>query len=237
MTTDSPGASADIVLAWEERHRQLAATWWQIAAADRRRDSALVSQWASRLADMRATQQKHVLARRWRGGPRTLLAALDVHFQELAMTAGLAWLLRPDGHHGLGPAVLTGLLTQVGVERADVGPSVRIRQEEQRAKTRADLVVYGSGWTLVVEAKTFAPEQEHQLDRLHELWAGDPAPVFVFLTRGQRPPTTAVASLEAWLRLTWREVGAIARAAAEPVPDAAPGVYDYIDTLEAYHRA
>ncbi|WP_324276373.1 PD-(D/E)XK nuclease family protein [Blastococcus brunescens] len=196
-----------------------------------------MSQWKPRLADMRATQQALLVSRRWRGGPRTLLAALDLQYRELAVTAGLAWLLRPDGHHGLGPAVLDGLLDHLEIDGSGADPGVRVVLEEQREETRADLVVYGPSWTIVVEAKTFAVEQERQLDRLHARWSDEPTPCFVFLARGERLPLTAVASRTAWSGLTWREVAEIARTAAGPMAEVAPGVHDYIATLEAYHRA
>jgi hypothetical protein len=215
----------------------MAGAWEQVAAVRSSPDRALIPEWDVRLADMQATQQALLSSGRWRGGPRTLLAALDVQYRELAMTAGLAWLLRPDGHHGLGPSVLTALLLHLGVDGSGAEPGVRIVLEEQRDRTRADLVVYGPAWTLVVEAKTFAVEQEDQLDRLHAHWSEEPAPRFVFLTRGERLPMTAVASRDAWRGLTWRQVAVLARTVAEPIARAAPGVYDYLATLEAYHRA
>ena len=45
---------------------------------------------------------------------RTLMHALDIHYLELPLTAGLAWLLDPDGWHGLSSHVLSGLLNQLG---------------------------------------------------------------------------------------------------------------------------
>jgi hypothetical protein len=152
------------------------------------------------------------------------------------MTAGLAWLLRSDGHHALGPALLDGLLRHLGIDGSGTQTGVRVVLEEQRDETRADLVVYGGDWTVVVEAKTFAVEQERQLDRLYEHWRNEPDPCFVFLTRGQRLPTTAVHSRGQWRGLTWEKVADITRAAATSMTGAAPGVHDYIATLEAYHR-
>jgi hypothetical protein len=58
----------------------------------------------------------------------------------------------------------------------------------------------------------------------------------VFLTRGQRLPTTAVDSRGQWRALTWVQVADIARTAVTAMTGAAPGVHDYIATLEAYHR-
>lgn len=225
-----------VVTGWQERYERMAAAWQQLAAADRARDRALVPQWEARIAEMRATQQALLTAGRWRGGPRTLLAALDLQYRELMMTAGLAWLLRPDGHHGLGNSVLNGLLDHLAIPTDGSHAHVRIVREEPREDTRADLVAYGSDWTVVVEAKTFAAEQPAQLDRLYENWRDEPGACFVFLTRGQRDQQTADSSAGEWKPLTWSQVAAIARTAASAKTGIAPGVHDYLATLEAYHR-
>lgn len=221
---------------WHERYRQLAAVWQGIAVADRHRDVDEVAQWQDRLAHLRSAQRTLLSTGRWRGGPRTLLAAVNVQYRELTMTAGLAWLLRPDGHHGLGDAVLRRFLDHLGVDAPEPGVGLRIEREDPREKTIADLVLYGAGWTVVVEAKTFAVEQREQLDRLHEQWRDDPEPCFVFLTRGQRAQTTARSSRGLWHGVTWRQVANMIRDAADVRTGVAPGVHDYLSTLEAYHR-
>ncbi len=212
------------------------AEWRAVNTAEQSRDIAVVTQWTDRVGQLRAIQQNLVQMGRWRGGPRTLLAALDLQYRELAMTAGLAWLLRPDGHHRLGSGVLEKLLAYLGLEGCDLGRGVRILLEEHREETRADLVIYGGDWTIVVEAKTFAVEQHRQLDRLFLRWQDEPDPHFVFLTRGTPRPISAVDSRDRWQNLTWHEVAGIARAAIASMTGAAPGVHDYIATLEAYHH-
>ncbi len=64
--------------------------------------------------------------------------------------------MRPDGHHGLGDAVLRRFLDHLGIEAPEPDAGLRIEVEDPREDTIADLVLYGSGWTVVVEAKTFA---------------------------------------------------------------------------------
>lgn len=191
---------------------------------------------------MRAVQEQLVNRGAWRGGPRTLLAAIGVQYLELPLTTGLAWLLRPDGHHGLGSSLVVSLLDHLCPEapRTVDASQVRIVREETRAdergETRADLVVYGTDWTLVVEAKTFAVEQPEQLDRLYRLWADEPDPQFVFLTRGNRDQKTAEVSAGRWTPLTWEQVADIASFAATSRAGVAPGVFDYLATLKGYHR-
>ena len=66
---------------------------------------------------------------RWRGGHRTLMHGLGIRHPEVDLTAGPAWLLDPDGWHGLGSRVLSGLLGQLGLT-STVGYPVRVAVEE-----------------------------------------------------------------------------------------------------------
>lgn len=224
------------------RHAALAEEWARVRRSEGLRVASNVAEWQSTLAAMKSERADTVIAGHWRAGPRTLLAALGRQDRELALTAGLAWLLRPDGHHGLGPRLLAALLDELGLHGAPPATRAIVREEERIVTfegaeqiTRADLVVYGAGWTLVFEAKAYAVEQPAQLDRLFEGWRGEPDPTFIFLTRGARVPTTAVTSEGLWRSLTWRTVARHTRAAVDDCPSPAPGVRDYITTLEAYH--
>ena len=150
---------------------------WGIAQRSAvRADQAAVEAWLPALAAMQSDQDQLIADRLWRSGPRTLLGALGVAHLELTMTAGLAWLLTPDGHHGLGPAVPEAFLTlaEVMVAPGDWGlVSVAVeetRGQDEHSITRADLVVSGEGWTVVVEAKTGSEEGQTQLDRIHRFW-------------------------------------------------------------------
>lgn len=222
--------------AWQDRYDVVAARWHDIASKERAAVASDLRAWGDRIDSMREVQRDLVATGHWRGGPRSLLAALGLQYRELTMTAGLAWLLRTDGHHGLGSALLERLLARLDVPTSGPGVGVRVVLEEQRANTRADLVVYASTWTLVVEAKTFAGEQEEQLDRLHQHWQHEPAPRFVFLTRGARALKSAERTADAWQSLTWEDVAALIRDAVRTSASPAPGVRDYLTTLEAYHR-
>ena len=124
-----------------------------------------VATWPTAFHAMESEQRDLRAAGLWRTGGRTLLRALGVHHSEVLMCRGLAWLLTPDGWHGLGIRVLCGLLARLdlpddGAERAVVVT------EEVRGDTRADIVVRFSTTTLLIEAKIFAGEQEQQAYRL-----------------------------------------------------------------------
>ena len=78
------------------------------------------------------------------------MRALGIQHSEVYLTAGLAWLLDPDGWHGLGSKVLRRLLVQLGLPPAIDYP-VRVAVEETRSggETRGDLVVRMPGTTLL----------------------------------------------------------------------------------------
>ena len=232
------------VATWEAEYAAMSERWGLVSRAERLRDLTAVGSWHSTMAAMRSERDERVAEGHWRSGPRTLLAALGRQDRELALTAGFAWLLRPDGHHGLGSRVLGLVLDHVGLHEAPRRVRDVLREEErivvgprgEARPTRADLVVYAPTWTIVVEAKAFAIEQPDQLDRLFRGWGDEPDPRFVFLTRGVREEKTAVDSAGRWKHMTWRDVARIARMAVDESSAPAPGVRDYITTLEAYHR-
>lgn len=170
----------------------------------------------------------------WRSGGTTLMAALGLQFQEVSLCRGLAWLLDPEGGHGLGRQVLLAFLRSLDVVVGEDAP-VQIRVEEARAGTRADIVVRVGGRTVIIEAKVFAGEQPHQADRLYEHWAHED-PLLVFLTRTGQAPFTARASADRWVSRTWRQIAQLARVATvDARPPAAPsaGAHEFIETIGA----
>lgn len=234
MTKD--GSSVDPGPDDDARFATAARMWHDVVERERRAASAQIEGWEAAIAALTKEEEALTASGRWRGGPRTLIAALHLHLREVPLTAGLAWLLRPDGHHGLGALALDGLLEHVGMPACRAPNRVRVATEDHREDTRADLVVYGPDFTIVVEAKVFASEQPRQLERLESLWEHDPGADFVFLTRGERPPTTARAGGTPWHALTWAQVAGIIQRASDLSGEAAPGVQEYRVTLEEYHH-
>ena len=193
---------------------------------------AVPAAWEGLMSSMRSEVEKLRDERRWHGGKRTLMHALGIHYLELPLTAGLAWLLDPDGWHGLGSHVLSGLLDQLGLPPVVARPVTATTEEDRPAwKTRADLVVRMPGTTLLFEAKVFSGEEDKQCDRLSKAWELE-APTRVFLTMDGRPPLTAVHSHGQWRLLTWPQVGVIIRGAIDRVPDCAPGAREFLATIE-----
>ena len=145
---------------------------WNAVLASSTDDQAVLANWEQSIDSMRREAASLRDQGRWRGGHRTLMHALGIQHREVYLTAGLAWLLDPDGWHGLGSKVLSGLLVQLGLPPAIDYP-VRVAVEESRSggETRADLVVRMPGVTLLIEAKVYADEQPGQCDRLADAWA------------------------------------------------------------------
>ena len=208
---------------------------WDAILASPGDDQAVLANWEQSIDSMRREAASLRDQGRWRGGHRTLMRALGIQHSEVYLTAGLAWLLDPDGWHGLGSKVLSGLLVQLGLPPAIDYP-VRVAVEETRSggETRADLVVRMPGTTLLIEAKVYADEQPGQCDRLADAWAAE-NPALVFLTLDGRSPRTAVTSAALWHQLAWPQVAAIIADAAR-ASDCAPGVGELLATIEIFGK-
>jgi len=156
--------------------------------------------------------------------------------RELPLVAGLAWMLTPEGHHGLGDLVLATWLARFNVPYKASG-SVSVRLEETRRDltggTRADLVMRVGRSCVLVEAKVYSTDHHAQCDRLARLWASE-RPALVYLTRWGEPPADAPTSVDLWHRLAWSDVADMIDVAVQQRRPAA-GVEDFLLTLRAYH--
>jgi hypothetical protein len=208
---------------------------WTVILASSFGDREVIGSWEQSIDSMRREADSLRDQGRWRGGYRTLMHALGIQHREVFLTAGLAWLLDPDGWHGLGSRVLSGLLGQLGLPPAVSYPvSVAVEETRSGGETRADLVVRMPGLTLVIEAKVYAHEQPGQCDRLADAWAAE-KPTLVFLTLDGRLPGTASTSAALWRRLAWSQVAAVIADAARP-SDCAPGVLELLATIEIFRK-
>lgn len=94
---------------YETELARMRADWRQIAPGP-------VPAWRSQLSRMRTDVDELRTRGLWRSGRRSLLGAMGIHDNEVLTCRGLAWLLDPDGWHGLGSSVLDGLLSRLGVD-------------------------------------------------------------------------------------------------------------------------
>lgn len=208
----------------------VASEWRQIEAA-----LSPIRDWEIARRQMEAEERALRARGHWRSGGRTLLRALSVHHDEVLLCRGLAWLLTPDGWHGIGPALLDRLATRLGKDtRGSENATVTI--EELRDGTRADIVVRYGGTCLLMEAKVWAVEQPAQADRLADNWSNE-APTLVFLTQDGRHPASAQRSAGEWIPLSWSDVAELLRQAVRDRPDCTSGVREYLETLQLYGGA
>jgi hypothetical protein len=113
----------------------------------------------------------------------------------------IAWLLDPYGRHGLGSSVLRRLLSLTFPEVLEQTFHVlAVEREVARGDTRADIVVWASTFTLVLENKVDAAEGIRQCDRLYERFSEETGPLFVFLSPSGRPPMTATGETAQFFR-------------------------------------
>lgn len=191
-----------------------------------------VPDWELKFTDMVQEMQDLRAAGHWRTGGRTMLHALGLHHDEVRLCRAIAWLMTPDGWHGLSDRFLRALLARIGLEATDT-TSASVVTEEVRGSTRADIVVRVGSRTVLIEAKVHAGEQPAQADRLAAGWA-DESPSLVYLTADGRTPVTAQRSRDQWTGLAWCEVARTLEAIVDDCVDCAPGVRDLLETIQRY---
>jgi hypothetical protein len=224
------------VAPWEQQFASMTAEWEVALGAAPDAREAIVEQWSARLRSMSEEMNALRSAGHWLGGPRALLEALGRQHSEVDLTAALAWLLEPEGHHRLGDLLLHGLVHRLRLQVLALHP-VRIVREETCNETRADLLVRLPGATILIEAKVWADEQPDQCTRLASDWA-DESPTLVYLTRDGKRPLTAGHGEKEWRTLCWADVALLIQQAISllpPLREPALGVLDFLTTLIDFH--
>lgn len=170
----------------------------------------------------------------WAEGPHDLLSIVGLNRWELAHSAALAWLCNPYAGHGLGDRFLRSLIACTGDPVALEGLVV-CATEVSRARSRADVVVQGKDWTLIIEVKVDAIEGTDQAQRLFDDWVDDDDVRFIFLTRhGLGPRTADSETASRWAPLAWRSVlGMLAALTPDEKAPAQVASSEYLRTLKA----
>lgn len=239
MTSFTPGLEAD-----ESQIARLAAEWCAIVAEEQEHGTAEATAWEARVAELRAEHEALLRNGAWVGGPDDTLSILGIGRKELYHSALLAWLLDPQGRHGLGSGFLESLLRRC---TSDPPTSeihlARPALEVTRGDARADIVVTGPGLCLVIENKVDAGEQPRQCDRIFESFEREPGALFVFLSPSGRAPETATGSAQkAFQKMSYADIASMLRGALERVlakGETGHGrevVSNYIATLERQFR-
>lgn len=221
---------------WEDQFQGMEQEW---VAIGRRELNCLLDEWQPAMADMTREYHSLVANGSWVSGPSDFLSIIHRQRDELTHSRLLAWLLTPTGRHGLGSAFLTRLLEYCRGTPIPALPTVRdVTCEYTRNDRRADVVVWGRDFTLVIENKVDAGEQPAQCDDLYECFRDEPDPLFVFLSPDGRPPTTATtdAARAAFKAISWPRVRVmiedVAGSATSQVTIAAAVVDNYTVTLK-----
>ncbi len=224
------------VVAEEQELADLLTRWKALTE----RDSAGFSD--AEVDRLRAAEWSLRQSGRWVAGPTTLLEVLRLDGDEVRNCRVVRWLLDPLAPHGYGADALGAVLARVR-ERASAegaGPPdfpfperASLLVEEARGDARADIVVNGPGWQVVVEAKIFAGEGDRQGAGLAELW---PGATYVFLTRDGKAMLSG--GEEPWIPLSWADLLSAVRTVvaessdedfgSETIRRARAAVHDYL---------
>lgn len=157
---------------------------------------APVRTWEAAVAPMIAEFHRLRTEQRWES-PEDLLSIIGRGRRELSHSAVLAWLLKPRASHGLGDGFLVDVLALAGAAPTPSAPPQKVRVQREvpgkfkNREVRADIVVSGRGFTLIIENKIDAEEHSGQIERLIGAFAHVSNPIFVFLTPDGRQPRTA----------------------------------------------
>lgn len=168
----------------------------------------VTSTWEVRYQAIRDEQHELRKEGRWVGGPRDLLGVLQKSHHEMSHSAIVAWLLDPRMRHGLGDRFLSRLLTRC-FPKFDAGDlsEAKTQTEVARGQGRADIVVWGERFTLIIENKVDAPEGDGQCEYYFRVFSDEENPLFVFLTPEARSPDLKSAeALKAYRVLSYADI-------------------------------
>lgn len=193
------------VEAWQAGIDDLEVAWGEIAAS-----SSEVPGWVAAIAELRIRHLELVQDGHWRSGPADFLSVLGQRHRETYHSSAIAWLARPEGHHGLGDRFLRNLLAECGstaVDLLDDQPNspVHVRTEVTMGDCRADIIVTTALGRLLIENKTGAPESPNQLQTYHDLF-DDGVTRFAFLSPKGRAPVSAGDTIDAWMCISYAQV-------------------------------
>ena len=153
-----------------------------------------------------------------RVGEVDIFAELGLHGKELFHSDLLAWLMRPEGSHGLGDRFLQGfvrLLNGRPVIRAADRPTTKVRREEpldyDGQSGRLDMLIYNAraNYVCAIENKVWSPERDNQLSWYRKVLERDyPGHRIdrVFLTPDGRDPEQDEEHLRTGARMSYSHI-------------------------------
>ena len=219
----------DVIDELSARYEENLRTWKQVQA---RQPDVVWSdaEWSAAFIEAVEHQEALLCRGDWWSGSRSLLGVIGRRGLEKVHSAVLAWVLDPNGRHGVGEAGLRRVLDRCGLNGLRVDRHVRVVTEEacrhpdHDTYGYTDIVVRAATWTVVIENKVWAEQHGLQLDLYFDAYQAD-GTTFIYLTPdGVRPHSTRPEVAAAYRRLSWRRdlipelraVAADARARGRP---------------------
>lgn len=190
---DGAGASLGT---FDEQFSAMLKEWRDVEREIARRQRAtahkVASEWNCAIQSMTDTYLDLIARGLWTRGPSDVFNVIGIGRKEIRHSAMVAWLLDPLAPHRMGPKFLDAVLDCSFVKTDfDTSGLITIETEVARGDTIADIVVWGNGFTLIIETKVDAGEGVNQCDRLYERFGDEPGAVFLFLTPTGYQPKTA----------------------------------------------
>ncbi len=216
MTTAAPPSGdtrfEELVREWEVATRA-------VARQQRIEAARITAEWDPRLGELRSEVRDLRARGRWLVGRSDYLGILGMGRAEIRHSALIAWLLDPTGTHGLGSIVLEGLMGYLFADQQPTGLEwAQPRCEVPRDDRRADIVVRGRDFLLIIENKVDAPEDCDQCNDLYRLFKDEVDPRFVLLCPEpdpSRPHSASGAAKRAFKVLGYGEFQSILGAALQ----------------------
>jgi hypothetical protein len=226
------GASMDPDVS-TRRFGALLVEWNELLGRERQ---VVLGEWTETMARMTGEEVALRRVGRWVRGPSDIFGVLGISRAEVRHTRLIAWLMDPAGRHGLGVGFLQRVLARAfpeerfeGLDRAS--PACEV----VRADCRADIVVWGPSFTIVIEAKVDAIEGPEQCAYQYLQFSDEPGSRFIFLSPRGRLPETATGEAEGAFRSV--SFGALREDLRNALEGGAPATgrgaaEDYLRTLE-----
>lgn len=204
----------------ESEFEALRDEWEPIVVADQHDRLKQVRDWETRLDQLRDEQNALLRNGAWNDGRSDMLGILGESRREAFHSAFLAWLLDPRGRHGFGVAFLVAFFRRCSPDMMHKDlHQARTALEVTRGDTRADIVITGPRFSIVIENKVDAIEQPQQCDRLYFQFGREAGTIFVFLSPSGRLPATATGpARDAFISLRHSDIATILRDVLRETP-------------------
>lgn len=177
----------------EQQFNQLRQEWdaalnWTRNSREGRRQ-IVTQEWEQALQSLVEEQRDLVRKGQWIRGADDMLSVIGQSRRETYHSALIAWLLDPLSRHRMGDAFLKRFLAATGSGPAEAELLIRrVQCEVVCPSGRADIVIFGDNFTVVIENKVDAVESDGQCQQYLDDFGEDPEVSFVFLSPSGRKP-------------------------------------------------